>query len=102
MSQLLAVLIERQAVGLLTFKISRTNILSMNNILQIRKQLGLSQVAFGKAINVSQGNVSHYEQGRQEVPPEVARRVIAAAEALGHAVTFDDIYQPAPGAEKAA
>lgn len=74
----------------------------MNNILQIRKRLGLSQVAFGKAIDVSQGNVSHYEQGRQEVPPEVARRVIAAAEVMGHAVTFDDIYQPAPGAEKAA
>lgn len=79
----------------------------MNNILQICKRLGLSQVAFGKAIDVSQGNVSHYEQGRQEVPPEVARRVIAAAEAMGHAVTFDDIYQPdiyqpAPGAEKAA
>ena len=95
-------LLNWQAAGLLTFKISPTNIFPMNNILQIRKRLGLSQVAFGKAIDVSQGNVSHYEQGRQEVPPEVARRVIAAAEALGHVVTFDDIYQPAPGAEKAA
>ena len=65
----------------------------MNNILQIRKRLGLSQVAFGEAIGVSQGNVSHYEQGRQEVPPDVARRVIAAAEAFGQAVTFDDIYR---------
>lgn len=65
----------------------------MNNIHQIRKRLGLTQEAFGEAIGVSQGNVSHYEQGRQEVPPDVARRVIAAADALGHAVTFDDIYR---------
>ena len=66
----------------------------MNNIHQIRKRLGLSQAAFGEAIGVSQGNVSHYEQGRQEVPPDAARRVISAAESHGHALTFDDIYQP--------
>lgn len=75
----------------------------MNNIYSIRQRLALSQEAFGKAIGVSQGNVSHYEQGRQEVPPDVARRVIAAAAERGHVVTFDDIYavcdlQPA-GAE---
>ncbi len=74
----------------------------MNNILQIRKRLGLSQATFGEAIGVSQGNVSHYEQGRQEVPPDVARRVIAAAEALGQVVTFDDIYLHSDGSEKAA
>ena len=91
-----------QQGALLTFLNSGASIPYMNNILQIRKRLGLSQVAFGEAIGVSQGNVSHYEQGRQEVPPDVARRVIAAAEALGHAVTFDDIYRPAPAAERAA
>ena len=51
----------------------------MNNILPIRQLLGMSQVEFGLAIGVSQGNVSHYEQGRQEVPPDVARRLISAA-----------------------
>lgn len=73
----------------------------MNNIHQIRKRLGLTQEAFGEAIGVSQGNVSHYEQGRQEVPPDVARRVISAAETAGHVVTFDDIYA-LPPPEKAA
>lgn len=66
----------------------------MNNILQIRQRLGLSQAAFGAAIEVSQGNVSHYENDRQEMPIEVARRLIAAAEKLGHVVTLNDIYLP--------
>lgn len=65
----------------------------MNRILQIRKRLGMSQAVFGEAIGVSQGNVSHYENGRQEVPPDVARRVISAAEDHGVALTFDDIYR---------
>jgi len=64
----------------------------MNNILSIRQRLGLSQAAFGEAIDVSQGNVSHYELGRQQVPPDVARRVISAAAKHGVALSFDDIY----------
>ncbi|MBK5915132.1 helix-turn-helix domain-containing protein [Rhodocyclus purpureus] len=63
----------------------------MNNILTIRERLKLSQAAFGKAIGVTQGNVSHYERG-QEVPPDVARRVIAAAALHGLHISFDDIY----------
>jgi DNA-binding transcriptional regulator YiaG len=55
----------------------------MNNIFNIRQALGLSQATFGMAIGVSQGNVSHYEQGRQEVPPDVARRLISAAAERG-------------------
>lgn len=56
----------------------------------------MSQRAFGAEIDVTQGNVSHYEQG-QEIPPAVARRVIAAAERHGLQLTFDDIYGlPAP------
>lgn len=76
----------------------------MNNILHIRKRLGLTQVAFGEAIGVSQGNVSHYELGRQEVPAEVARRVIAAADERGVSLTFDDIYRigDAPTDQEAA
>ncbi len=63
-----------------------------NNIKRVREQLGLSQAAFAAAIGVSQGNVSHYERQRQDVPPEVARRVIAAAYERGVHITFDDIY----------
>jgi putative transcriptional regulator len=64
----------------------------MNKILEIRTKLGLSQRALADALALSQGNVSHYECGRQEVPPDVARRLIAFAESQGAALTFDDIY----------
>ena len=64
----------------------------MNNILPIRQLLGMSQVEFGLAIGVSQGNVSHYEQGRQEVPPDVARRLISAAKERVIVLTFNDVY----------
>lgn len=63
----------------------------MNNILSIRRRLRLSQKAFGAEIDVTQGNVSHYERG-QEVPPAVARRVIDAALRRGVNLTFDDVY----------
>lgn len=68
----------------------------MNNVQTIRKSLGLSQAAFAEAIGVSQGNVSHIEQGRQEVTPGLARRIIAAAADRGVDVTFDDIYRVEP------
>ena len=64
----------------------------MNKILEIRTKLGLSQRALADALALSQGNVSHYECGRQEVPPDVARRLISFAESRGESLTFDDIY----------
>lgn len=65
-----------------------------NNIKQVRERLGLSQASFAEAIGVSQGNISHYECQRQNVSPDVARRVIAAAHKLGVVITFDDVYAP--------
>lgn len=65
--------------------------LLMNRISSIRAQLGVTQTALADALHVTQGNISHYERG-QGVPPEVAKRLIAYALTLGHAVTFDDIY----------
>lgn len=65
----------------------------MNNVQTIRKRLGLSQAAFADAIGVSQGNISHIEQGRQEVMPALAREIIKAAAAKGLELTFDDIYR---------
>lgn len=75
----------------------------MNNIHTIRKRLGMTQVEFASAIGVTQGNISHIEQGRQEVSPAVARRVIDVASSRGFVVTFDDIYllEP-PGAARGA
>ena len=63
-----------------------------NRIKEIRKKMGLSQVKMAELLGMTQGNVGHYESRDQVVPPDVARRLILAARALGHELTFDDIY----------
>lgn len=63
----------------------------MNNIKLIREKLNMTQAALAGALGCTQGNISFYEQG-QTVPPQVAKLLIAHAKAIGHEVTFDDIY----------
>jgi len=63
----------------------------MNSIQSIRVRLGVTQSAFGIGIGVTQGNVSHYENG-QKMPPHVAERLIAFASTLGVTLTYDEIY----------
>ena len=63
----------------------------MNPIQTIRGRLRVTQVALAKALGVTQSNVSHYEQG-QEMPPTVAKLLIAYAATLGETVTYTDIY----------
>lgn len=65
----------------------------MNRLKAIRDRLGMTQEAFGEAIGRTQGNVGFYERG-QTVPPDVAKKVIAAAAARGMTVTYEDIYGP--------
>jgi putative transcriptional regulator len=67
----------------------------MNPIKQLRKRLGVTQTALATGIGVSQANVSFYESG-QQMPPNVAQRLITYAHGLGHTVTYDDIYGVPP------
>lgn len=66
----------------------------MNRIKRIREQLGVTQAAIAKGMGCTQGNVAHYENRDQTVPPAAASRLIAYARSLGHVVTYDDIYGP--------
>ncbi len=66
----------------------------MNAIKTIRTRLGLTQAALAEAIGCTQGNVGHYENKGQTVPPDVARRLITYAATLGILLTFDDVYGP--------
>ena len=63
----------------------------MSNIKVIRGRLGVTQTELARGIGCTQGNVGHYERG-QEVPPDVAKRLIHYAHSLGHVLTFDEIY----------
>lgn len=64
----------------------------MSNIKAIRNRLGLTQTDLAKAFGQSKSNVSHYESGKQELPPVNARKLIDLARQHGCELSFDDIY----------
>lgn len=67
---------------------------AMNNVREIRTRLDMSQADLASAIGVTQGNVSHIEQGRQTLMPAHAMRLIEIAAERGVTISFDDIYRP--------
>ena len=67
----------------------------MNNILAIRRRLGLQQSEFADSIGVTQSNVSHYENGRNDPSLDVGRKVVALAKQMGHCVTLEDVFSEA-------
>lgn len=67
----------------------------MNSIRTIRQRLGVSQSELADALEVTQGNVSFYENG-QTVPPAVAQRLIDFAATKGHQLSYDHVYGAAP------
>lgn len=67
----------------------------MNKIKSIRERLGLTQTALAKGIGCTQGNVGHYENKNQRIPPDVAKRLIAFAANRGLKLSYEDIYGPA-------
>jgi transcriptional regulator with XRE-family HTH domain len=66
--------------------------MTTNNIQKIRERLGLSQRDFADMIGVWQSAISHYENERNNVSPDVARRMIDVAAKRGIHITFDEIY----------
>ena len=64
----------------------------MNPIRLIRQKLGKTQAELAQALGISQSLVSQYERGRQEIPPDTARRLIQYAQTEGKRFTFNDIY----------
>lgn len=69
----------------------------MNTIKAIRERLGLSQLALGRGIGCTQGNVFHYERG-QTLMPDAAKRLITFCAEHGLILTMDQLYglQPLP------
>lgn len=64
----------------------------MNNLRAIRKQLKLTQAELAKLIGCTQGNIGHYENRKQTIPPEVAMQIISVAKERGLEITLEDIY----------
>lgn len=68
----------------------------------LRVRMGLSQAKMAKILGMTQGNVGHYENKGQTIPPDVAKRLIYEASVLGHRVTYEDIYGEVQRAEDKA
>ena len=67
-------------------------LLQPNRLKQIRQRMGLTQQEFAGMLQITQGNVGHYELRGQTMPPEGARKLIEEAAVRGHRVTYEDIY----------
>lgn len=65
----------------------------MNIITSIRERLSMTQSELAKAIGQTQGNIGHYENGRQQIPVYAAKRLIQIAHERGVKLSLDDIYE---------
>src|SRR6185295_7594625 len=63
----------------------------MDTFKRIRERLGWTQAEMAAVLDVSQGTISFYENGKT-VPPQVARKLIDVARQRGLDVTFDHVY----------
>mgnify|MGYP002077756383 CR=1 FL=1 len=66
----------------------------MSNVRKIRERLQLTQLQVAEIFGVTKSSVSIYLSGRHEIPPDAARKLIAAAAERGFQIGFDDIYSP--------
>ena len=90
-----------QTAGLLTYLSSPTNIRGemtdncpMNPILELRKQLGVSQSELAAAIGVTQSAISQFEKDSATPSPDTVKKLIDFARTRGVEVSFDSIYAP--------
>lgn len=63
----------------------------MHPMKRIRLRLGVTQDDVASGIGCTRMNVSYYERG-QNIPPDVAKRLIAYAATKGLALDFNHIY----------
>jgi putative transcriptional regulator len=67
----------------------------MSRFHQIRRLLGLSQIEMAEVLGCVQSNVSFLDRG-QTITPDAAAKIIAAAKAMGVALSYDHVYGTAP------
>lgn len=63
-----------------------------NRLPEIRKELGMSQAELAKALDMTPGNVSHIETGRQILTLDNAAALIRVCRANDLNKGFDDIF----------
>lgn len=64
----------------------------MNNISQIRGQLGITQRELAHHIGWGQPRIANYETGLREPSLGVAQKIVQALNALGAQVSIEDVF----------
>lgn len=54
----------------------------MNRIAELRKKLGLTQTRLGEEIGVSQQTISKYENGDENIPGDMLKKLVMTMEIM--------------------
>ncbi|HHF6990512.1 TPA: helix-turn-helix transcriptional regulator [Haemophilus influenzae] len=66
----------------------------MNNLSQIRGQLGITQRQLANHIGWSQPRIANYETGLRSPSLSVAQKIVQALNTLGSKVCIEDVFPP--------
>lgn len=71
----------------------------MSNLKKFREAAKVTQADLGARVNMTQGAIAHYENGRRTPGLNEARLLVSALNALGVKCTLDTVF---PAADAAA
>lgn len=72
------------------------------NIKTFRTQQQLTQAELAEKLGLTQGAISHYENGRRLIDKPFADKFIAYAESVGVTLTYNDVFSATPTQQEGA
>ena len=66
----------------------------MNNIKELRDQVGKTQSDLAAELGITQGAVAHYEKSRRKPGLDTCRKIAAAISSWGIQCSINDVFPP--------
>lgn len=66
----------------------------MNHIKRYRTEAGINQESLAEKIGMTQGGLSHFENGARKADLVMARKIVAALNEAGVQCSLDDVFPP--------